>query len=218
MRRETFAGAGGLFESWAGVGKRWISCLDIRQHGRVATRPDLILCLHTKACSQIFFEIEEKLTMINRETILSSCRTYRYTLWREFGGLVGDRYAMFIGLNPSTADEINDDPTIRRCIAFAKSWGYGALCMTNLFAFRATEPADMLAAVDPVGPDNNSYLTEMSRGAGVVVAAWGINGTHMERDKAVRDLVPNLHCLRTTQAGHPGHPLYLPGNLIPVQF
>lgn len=156
--------------------------------------------------------------MINRETILSSCRTYRYTLWREFGGQLGDGYAMFIGLNPSTADEINDDPTIRRCIAFAKSWGYGALCMTNLFAFRATEPADMLAAVDPVGPDNNSYLMELSRGAGVVVAAWGTNGIHMERDKAVRDLVPNLHCLRKTQAGHPGHPLYLPGNLIPAPF
>jgi hypothetical protein len=156
--------------------------------------------------------------MKKRETILSPCRTYRYTLWREFGDQGGDGYAMFIGLNPSTADEVNDDPTIRRCIAFAKSWGYGALCMANLFAFRATEPADMFAADDPVGPDNDSYLVKLAQDAGVVVAAWGTNGIHMARDRAVRDLLPNLQCLRKTQAGHPGHPLYLPGDLRPVPF
>lgn len=156
--------------------------------------------------------------MQDRRTILSPCRSYRYTLWREFGGLVGDGYAMFIGLNPSTADEIEDDPTIRRCVAFAKSWGYGALCMTNLFAFRATEPSDMIAALDPIGPDNDMHLTAMAREASVVVAAWGTNGTHLRRDKAVRGLVANLHCLRKTQAGHPGHPLYLPGDLAPIPF
>jgi hypothetical protein len=156
--------------------------------------------------------------MKKRETILSPCRRYRYTLWREFGGQGGDGYAMFIGLNPSTADEVNDDPTIRRCIAFAKYWGYGALCMANLFAFRATEPVDMFAAVDPVGPENDSYLMKLAQDAGVVVAAWGTNGTHMARDRVVRDLLPNLHCLRKTQAGHPGHPLYLPGDLRPVPF
>lgn len=154
---------------------------------------------------------------MNRRTILSACRTYRYTLWRDFGG-GGNGYAMFIGLNPSTADELNDDPTIRRCVAFAKSWGYEALCMTNLFAFRATEPADMIAAADPVGPENDGHLIDLASNAGVVVAAWGTNGTHMGRDAAVRALVPGLHCLKKTLSGHPGHPLYLRADLTPIPF
>lgn len=156
--------------------------------------------------------------MTTRETILSPCRNYRYTLWRNVDSLNDDGYAMFIGLNPSTADAVLDDPTIRRGMAFAKAWGYGALCMTNLFAFRATKPTDMLAAVDPIGPENDKHLVELARGAGVVVAAWDTNGTHLGRDQAVRAVVPNLHCLRKTQAGHPGHPLYLPGNLTPMIF
>lgn len=153
-----------------------------------------------------------------RTTILSPCRTYRYTLWREFDGLAGNGYAMFIGLNPSTADEVEDDPTIRRCIAFAKAWGYGALCMTNLFAFRATKPVDMKNAIDPVGPNNDAHLVEMAQEAGIVVAAWGTDGSHMGRDKTVRILVPHLYCLRKTKGGHPSHPLYLPGNLTPQPF
>ena len=79
---------------------------------------------------------------------------------------------MFVGLNPSTADEVTDDPTIRRYIAFAGAGGYGALCMTNLFAFRATDPDDMKAAAEPIGPQNDFHLQRLARGAGVVVAAW----------------------------------------------
>lgn len=86
---------------------------------------------------------------VQRDAHLSPCRRYRYALWRRWGD---GPHAMFIGLNPSTADETADDPTIRRCIAFARAWGYGALCMANLFAYRATQPADMLAQDDPVGP------------------------------------------------------------------
>ena len=159
-----------------------------------------------------------KENMTIRETILSPYRTYRYTLWRNVDSLNDDGYAMFIGLNSSTADEVLDDSTIWRCTAFAKAWGYGTLCMTNLLAFRATKPTDMLAAVDPIGPENDKHLVELARGAGVVVAAWGTNGTHLGRDQAVRAMVPNLHCLRKVQAGHLGHPLYLPGNLTPVIF
>jgi hypothetical protein len=124
-------------------------------------------------------------------------------------------YAMFIGLNPSTANETEDDPTIRRCISFAKSWGYDGLCMTNLFAFRATLPAVMLAEPDPVGQDNDQHLLAMAAKAGVVIAAWGTPGVHMGRADAVKAMVPNLHYLRLTKAGHPGHPLYLPGDLVP---
>jgi hypothetical protein len=122
---------------------------------------------------------------------------------------------MFIGLNPSTADETVDDPTIRRCVAFAKAWGYGALCMANLFAFRATEPTDMKKAADPVGWENDAYLRRLAGEAGVVVAAWGTHGTYKGRDQSVRLLVPGLHYLRLTINGHPGHPLYLPASLRP---
>lgn len=147
---------------------------------------------------------------MDRTTILSPCRTYRYTLWREFGGVLDDsRYVMFIGLNPSTADEVENDPTIRRCIGFAKSWGYNTLCMVNLFAFRTKEPADMLKVADPIGPDNDQYLVSLAREASVVVAAWGNDGAHLGRDAAVRAMLPNLYCLSKTKAGQPGHPFIL---------
>ncbi|WP_291517407.1 DUF1643 domain-containing protein [Acidovorax sp.] len=157
---------------------------------------------------------------MDRTATFSLCRRYRYSLWRNWAGLLesGKGYAMFIGLNPSTADETEDDPTIRRCIAFAKSWGYDGLCMTNLFAFRATDPAVMLSETDPVGPENDSHLLEMARGAGIVIAAWGTPGAHFGRDAAIRKLIPNLHYLRLTKEGHPGHPLYLPGNLLPMSW
>lgn len=155
---------------------------------------------------------------MERKTILSPCRTYRYVLWREFGALLDSRYAMFIGLNPSTADEVNDDATIRRCIGYAKSWGFGALCMTNLFAFRATQPADMKAAIDPIGPENDRYLLELAKGAGVIVAAWGAHGTFMGRDAVVKKLIPGLHCLTHTKEGHPHHPLRLRADLTPIPF
>src|SRR5690242_6108456 len=109
---------------------------------------------------------------MKRETIFSDCRAYRYTLWREWD-IFDKNYVMFVGLNPSTADERVDDPTIRRCIDFAKRWGYGALCMTNLFAYRATDPRVMKAFPYPVGPENDKWLVRCAREAGVVVAAWG---------------------------------------------
>lgn len=79
---------------------------------------------------------------------------------------------MFVGLNPGTADEVTDDPTIGRCVAFAKASGYGALCMKNLFTFRATDPDNMKAAAEPIGPQNDFRLQRLARGPGVVVAAW----------------------------------------------
>jgi hypothetical protein len=125
---------------------------------------------------------------------------------------------MFVGLNPSTADAMLDDPTIRRCIGFARSWGYGGLMMTNLFAFRATLPRAMKAAIDPIGPDNDQVLRTAYLNAGIVIAAWGAHGAHKGRDVAVRAMLPRLHYLRLTQGGHPGHPLYLPGSLSPLAW
>ncbi len=151
-----------------------------------------------------------------RKTILSHCRCYRYVLWREWDR-ANRAYAMFIGLNPSTADEVADDPTIRRCIDYAKQWGYGALCMVNLFAFRATDPAVMKSHTDPVGIENDRWIAGLARDAGVVVAAWGIGGSHLQRDRAVELLLDRkLSCLKVTKDGHPAHPLYLEKTLTPV--
>ena len=153
---------------------------------------------------------------MHKTAILSADRLYRYALWRTWGLSKG--FAMFVGLNPSTADETEDDPTIRRCIAFARDWGYGGLCMTNLFAFRATQPVDMKNAQDPVGPENDDWLRKYSAKAGVVVAAWGVHGVFKNRDVVVKELLQNLHYLQLTKEGHPGHPLYLPKTLQPVPW
>lgn len=148
----------------------------------------------------------------------SPCRTYRYTLWRYWGGLWTTGHAMFIGLNPSTATETKDDPTVRRCIGYAWDWGYAGLCMTNIFAFRATDPAVMKAHPEPVGPENDRYLVEMAARAAIVVAAWGVDGAHMDRGKTVRRMIPHLHCLGLTKDGHPRHPLYLRKELEPTSM
>ena len=157
---------------------------------------------------------------MHRTATFSPCRRYRYSLWRNWGDLLdADKgYAMFVGLNPSTANETEDDPTIRRVIGFSKAWGFSGLCMTNLFAFAATQPRVMLAEPDPVGPDNDAHLIELAKDAGVVVAAWGTHGRHRGRDAEVKFLLPNLNYLALTKDGHPGHPLYLPADLKPIAW
>ena len=139
--------------------------------------------------------------------IFSKCRTYRYALFRWWDK--EKPYVNFIGLNPSTADETKDDPTIRRCIRFAKDWGYGGLCMTNLFAFRATDPKAMKAHPFPIGPDNTKHIMDWSSKASMIVFAWGTHGIHEERDMVITDLIPNGMCLGKTKNGHPRHPLYM---------
>ena len=154
--------------------------------------------------------------MILRTAEFSSCRRYRYALSRIWSSKTP--YALFIGLNPSTADELADDPTIRRCMRFAKNWGYGGLVMANLFAFRATEPRIMLSAVDPIGSENDRWLKHLAKNAGIVIAAWGAHGGFMERDRQVAAMFPDLQCLGLTGKGYPRHPLYLPGNSQPQPY
>ncbi len=164
-------------------------------------------------------------------TIFSDCRNYRYTLWRAWGNapLFTPReitressYVMFIGLNPSTADETRDDPTIRKCMGFAQRWGYEGLCMTNLFAFRATQPRDMRAELYPTGPHNLDHVLQCAAKAAIVVAAWGANGSYKGRDRAMmEDLAKHgVHpvCLRLTSKGAPEHPLYVPYDVTPLPF
>lgn len=145
--------------------------------------------------------------IVDKSARFSPCRRYRYELWRVWDP--EKPYAMFIGLNPSTADETEDDPTIRRCIRFARDWGYGALCMANLFALRATDPKVMLADPEPEGPDNDDTLRRLAGHACIVVAAWGAHGGHRKRDQWALVEIPNLYHLGMTQGGQPRHPLYL---------
>jgi hypothetical protein len=119
---------------------------------------------------------------------------------------------MFVGLNPSTANELEDDPTVRRCIGFARKWNSGGLILVNLFAYRSTNPAALLEADDPIGPANDGHILASARGASRVVLAWGTRGVFLRRDQHVLSLLPGAHCLGTTRGGHPKHPLYLPGN------
>jgi hypothetical protein len=123
---------------------------------------------------------------------------------------------MFVGLNPSTADETSDDLTLTRCNNYAKSWGYGGVCMANLFAFRATEPSDMKASDDPIGAENNKWLKKLAKEAALVVAAWGNDGSYLERSEQVKELLPNLYCLKLNKSGEPAHPLYQAARLKPV--
>jgi len=147
----------------------------------------------------------------------SRCRSYRYTLWRRWD--VDGPLVMIIGLNPSTADARQDDPTIRRCIGFARDWGYGGLVVTNLFAFRATYPADLKAAADPVGPRNDVWIKRMANQAETIVAAWGNDGTWLDRSARLRRLLAGrLRCLRINAGGEPAHPLYLPAGLMPREW
>lgn len=154
---------------------------------------------------------------MDRSAVFSDCRLYRYALSRIWNDSVPS--AMFIGHNPSTADETQDDPTVRRCINYAHAWGYGGLIMTNIFAFRATDPKVMKAESDPVGAANDAWLRVLANTAGVVVAAWGCHGIHLKRNYAVCLMLPGvLHYLRLTNDGHPAHPLYLPKTLTPTRW
>ena len=158
---------------------------------------------------------------MKRDARFSRCRQYRYALWRWWGDDAAatppeaSRYALIIGLNPSTADHLQDDPTIRRCIGFARDWGYDGLCVANLFAWRATYPEDLKAAADPVGPRNNYWLRRLAANAEVVVAGWGNHGLHLDRAARVRGMLPDCHILRLNTSGEPAHPLYLPKTLRP---
>mgnify|MGYP000942962828 CR=1 FL=1 len=148
---------------------------------------------------------------------LSDCNTYRYYLTRQWDETLP--YVNFIGLNPSTADATIDDPTIRKCMKYARNWGYGGIIMTNLFAFRSPYPEELFKYQgDKIGSKNNDYLKKGSMEAKISIAAWGDNGTHDERGAAVMRLIDNLYCLKKSKVGQPRHPLYLKGDLMPIEL
>jgi hypothetical protein len=154
-----------------------------------------------------------------RETIFSPCQAYRYTLWRQWD-MFNHSYLLCIGLNPSTADAQQDDPTIRRCIDFAKRWGYGALCMVNLFAYRSSDPRALYAVAFPVGPDNDTYIELLSRDADCILAAWGHHGSYRQRGTQVATYLSErpLMCFGLNKDGTPKHPLYVAKIVEPVPY
>ncbi len=147
----------------------------------------------------------------------SECRTWRYSLTREVAPLTGEGTVSFIGLNPSTADATTDDPTIRRCIRFARDWGFARLKMLNLYAYRATTPRELKCASDPVGPDNDHVLALAVGFSDLIVCAWGVNAD-AERAARVLAFYAAPHCLGVTKDGMPRHPLYVRANARPVPF
>lgn len=148
--------------------------------------------------------------------VFSPCRKYRYALTREWANR--SPTILFVGLNPSTADELTDDATVRRCVGFAKRLGYSRLLLANLFAFRATDPGVLTTADDPVGPENDNWIIEASNAADLTVVAWGIHGSLLGRSAAVLSSLQSPHCLGTTKYGFPRHPLYLPADALLEEF
>jgi len=143
--------------------------------------------------------------------VLSENRVYRYALYRQWEDDLPP--LVWIGLNPSTADETVDDPTVRRVVGFSKMWGYGGVILLNLFGLRATNPKELRTASDPVGPANNTALKQICDGREVILA-WGTHGGLHGRDKAVTELLQTanprqVYCLGRTKDGYPKHPLYL---------
>ena len=146
--------------------------------------------------------------------VFSDCRKYRYALWRMW--IEHKPIAMIIGLNPSTAGHTRNDPTITRCISFARSWGYGGVCVTNLFGFRATSPTHLKAYHDPIGKENDAWVHEMAKEAIIKVAAWGNHGKFLNRSLDILPSLNQLHCIKMNKSGEPAHPLYLKAELKPV--
>lgn len=188
---------------------------------------------------------------------ISACQAYRYRLWREWrlhplpaqwdmwtnddgspvvdgaGQQLGEPMAcLFVMLNPSTADGAQDDPTIRRCVGFAKAWGYDRMEVVNLFAYRATDPAALLAlnhTDEPWGPENRRHIqAAMDGNVNRVVVAWGAHGAHLDQAETVlawiedyAGLLDNpceIVALGLTKDGHPRHPLYLPKSAAPFAY
>lgn len=160
----------------------------------------------------------------DRGAVLSDCGLYRYRLHRR--ATASDRIALFIMLNPSTADAEQDDPTIRRCIGFARAMECGRLLVVNLFAFRATSPKVMLAAADPIGPDNDKHIDQCAQDSvmsgGRIICAWGAHGSHRGRGAVVLRRLLLAGCdpvsLGETAKGMPRHPLYLSGRCAPLPY
>jgi len=160
------------------------------------------------------FKLTSDPTVISGATFSPGSRQWRYQLWRQWSD--GDKWIAFIGLNPSTADERTNDPTVTRCIRYAKDWCYDGMFMLNLFGLRSTDPKLLYRVPDPIGPDNDHWIVETiySEQVREVVLCWGNHGKHLNRFKEVWDLVRSvpgqkMRWFGLTKENQPKHPLYL---------
>lgn len=157
---------------------------------------------------------------MTKGAIFDVTKQYRYSLWRIWDE--SKPKITYIMLNGSTADAENDDPTLRRCIGYAKAWGYGSLEIVNLFGYWTPLPSELKKSYDPVGPENDIYITKSVKDAEKVLVAWGSHGKFKRQNKHVLDLLEELciepFCLGVSKDGNPKHPLYLKADLQPVRY
>lgn len=149
----------------------------------------------------------------NRAAVFSPCRKWRYHLqhiWDE-----SQPNLIWMMLNPSTADELKNDPTVERCEQRARMWGFGGVEVFNIFGYRATDPADMKAYIDPVGPDNDDWMIDFAKKSQntKAIIGWGEHGKHRGRGEAVLNIIKQhdgrVNALKINASGHPKHPLYI---------
>lgn len=151
--------------------------------------------------------------------VFSDCRHYRYLLWRYWSEAPK---AVFIMLNPSTADEIENDPTVERCERRARAMGFGGLRVANIFALRSTDPKALYSHPEPIGPANDSSIMIAAENAGIVVCGWGTHGALNNRGNTVAKMLRNAgiipHYLQLNANGTPKHPLYVGYNVKPQEW
>jgi hypothetical protein len=152
--------------------------------------------------------------------LLSPCRRYRYLLWRIWDPALP--VLTYLMLNPATADEVDNDPTITRCQKRAQLLGMGGMRVANLFAWRSAYPEDLAHQVDPVGPDNDRVIVQACQDSEYVICGWGKHGGFQSRDRAVIDILKaakvDVRALRINADGSPGHPLYISYEVLPTAF
>lgn len=155
--------------------------------------------------------------------VIDPTGTYRYALWRWWTDDQSDqRFINFVMLNPSTADGIEDDATIRKCMAFSRAWGFKRMGVTNLFALRSRDPHVLLEHKAPIGPQNDQTIVNIAAAATAIICAWGNDGWLLDRPAAVKQLLrpyaSKLHFLRLNGTGEPAHPLFLPTAITPTRW
>ena len=150
------------------------------------------------------------------DVIFSTCKKYRYALTKTWDESLPK--LMYIGLNPSVADSKKDDPTVKKCVAYAKELGFGSILIGNLFSYISPNPENLKKADDPIGPENDKWLLRLADESDKVIAMWGNHGSYRNRCNEVCELDIELNCLEVTKKDQPYHILYLPYGLKPKRY
>jgi len=153
---------------------------------------------------------------MKRDAKFSADKQYRYLLTRVWDDELP--VVTFVGLNPSYADDVEDDPTTKRCIEFAKKWRFGGIKLVNLFAYISTDRSVLKRVPDPIGAENNQFIVSTCRDSDLVVVAWGNDGALFGRASEVRTMLPVMMCLDINKSGEPKHPLYVKSDVLPYLY